>query len=600
MADLVRRAWTGQVLVRAGDDGERIVEGIVVPFGERTRVRDTPGGQAYYETIARGATADVDPAQVRLEYLPGQPDDGFNNHRGARLIGRGVAGQATDAGHHMAFRIARTQAGDEGYELAREGVLTDFSVVMQPLAERRLQDGTIERTAIAIRRVALLESGAYQGAQVTAVRAAQEGNMPGTTQAAAPAENTEETEEQDGQTPPATPAPAGDRPNRTRVTVDVERAQEQARAAAEQAAAGELARSSGIRITRPEAVYGPNSSEFFLRDAYRASRGDWEAQQRQQRHQQGILQPAADAIERAAAWDWASGDLNRSAIVQRIRQLERAGDVLSSEIPGAYPTDYVPGLLTPRILKGRPMGDFYDRFPIADARVRTFPKVTTSTSVAVQSAEGAALGSTDFATTAVSATPLMYGAYTDVSRQTIDGADPVAQAMLLQDLNEAYAQASETVIKTAVEAGSTASGVAITAATPYAGTLANVINYYAVRFKSANGAFIPSALFPVLAAQGDTTGRPFLPMIGAVNSDGTTLADDLTLDLAVLTARTKLSYASTVNVCVFGRPNDFVTFESSVASFSFDQVVGPQAVRIGIWAYLVVGARLGSLKVTAA
>jgi hypothetical protein len=172
--------------------------------------------------------------------------------------------------------------------------------------------------------------------------------------------------------------------------------------------------------------------------------------------------------------------------------------------------------------------------------------------------------------------------------------------MLLQDLTEAYAQASETVIKTAVEAGSTASGVAITAATPYAGTLANVINYYAVRFKGATGAFIPSALFPVLAAQGDTTGRPFLPMIGATNSDGVTLADDAELALAVLTARSKLSYASTVNVNVFGRPTDFVTFESSIASFSFDQVVGPQAVRIGIWAYLVVGARLGSLKVTAA
>jgi HK97 family phage prohead protease len=596
----LQRSWAGSVVVRAGTTpDERIVEGIVVPFGQRVRVQDTPGGQPYYETIARGATADVDPEQVRLEYLPEQPDQGYNNHRGARLIGRGVAGTPTDAGHHMAFRIARTAAGDEAHELAREGVLTDFSVVMQPIAERRLQDGTIERTAIAIRRVALLESGAYQGAQVTAVRAAQEGNMPGNTQAAAPAENSEETEEQEGQQ--ASAAPAGERPNRTRVTVDVERAQEQARAAAERGTVDDLARSGPqFRTTRPEAVYGPSSEHFFLRDAYLASRGDWEAQQRQQRHREGVLMPRAEAIERAAAWDWQSGTLDRNAIAQRTGQLERAGDVLSSELPGAYPTDFVPGLLTPRILKGRPMGDFYDRFPIADARPRTFPKVTTSTVVAVQSAEGAALGSTDFATTAVTVTPLMYGAYTDVSRQALDGADPVAQAMLLQDLNEAYAQASEAVIKTAVEAGSSASGVAITAATPYAGTLANVINYFAVRFKGARGAFIPSALFPVLAAQPDTTGRPLIPMIGAVNSDGVTLADDAELALGILTAKSKLSYASTVNVCVFGRPTDFVIFESSVGSFSFDQIVGPQAVRVGVWAYLVVGARLGSLKVTAA
>jgi hypothetical protein len=278
--------------------------------------------------------------------------------------------------------------------------------------------------------------------------------------------------------------------------------------------------------------------------------------------------------------------------------MSRAGDVLSSEIPGAYPNDYVPGLLTPRILKGRPMGDFYNRFPIADARPRIFPKVTTSTTVAVQSAEGAALSSTDFATTAVTATPLMYGAYTDVSRQTLDGADPAAQAMVLQDLVEAYAQASEAVIKTAVEAGSTASGVAITAATPYAGTLANVVNYFGTRFRPAEGAFIPSALFSVLLAQGDTTGRPFLPMIGQVNSDGSVERGGIQAD--VLGAKTRLSWASTVNVCVFGVPSDFVVYESAIAQFSYDQVVGPQAVRIGIWAYLVVGTRLGSLKVTAA
>jgi hypothetical protein len=192
----------------------------------------------------------------------------------------------------------------------------------------------------------------------------------------------------------------------------------------------------------------------------------------------------------------------------------------------------------------------------------------------------------------------MYGAYTDVSRQSLDGADPAAQQMILQDLIEAYSQASETVIKTAVEAGSTASGVAITAATPYAGVLANVVNYQGTRFSPAEGAFIPSALYSVLLAQGDTTGRPFLPMIGQQNSDGSVARGGIQAD--VLGAATKLSWASTANVCVFGRPNDFVIYESSIAQFSYDQVVGPQAVRIGIWAYLVVGTRLGSLKVTAA
>jgi hypothetical protein len=337
-----------------------------------------------------------------------------------------------------------------------------------------------------------------------------------------------------------------------------------------------------------EAVYSPRAEHGFLRDSWLSTRGDGEAGDRQRRHYDQLGELAVQ-IERDAAWR-----------VFQPQTSERAGEVLSSEIPGAYPNDYLPGLLTPRILKGRPMGGFYNRVPIADARPRIFPKVTTSTVVAVQSAEGAALSSTDFGTTAVTATPLMYGAYTDVARQVLDGADPAAEAMILQDLYEAYAQASEAVIKTAVEAGSTASGVAITAATPYAGAIANVVNYYGTRFKPARGAFLPPASFTTLTAQADTTGRPLVPQLGVVNSDGQIDGGGDELAVSLLSARGRLSWASTVNVWVFGIPSDFVIYESSIARFSYDQVAGPQSIRIGIWGYLVVGTRLGSLKVTAA
>lgn len=327
-----------------------------------------------------------------------------------------------------------------------------------------------------------------------------------------------------------------------------------------------------IVITAQPSTYSRSTENSFIRDLQTSRQGDSAAQERQARH-------AAHLADIAV-------------------KIERAGDLIQSEIPGALPNDYLPGLLTPRILKGRPMGSFFTRVPISDSRPRIFAKVTTSGSVAVQSAEGAALTATDIATTAVTATPLMYGTYIDVSRQVLDSADPTAEQFVMQDLIEGYAQASETVIKTAVEAGATASGTAITAATPYAGVLGNVIKYYATRFKAAKGAFIPSALFSVLLAQGDTTGRPFLPMTGSMNSDGSVSEGGIQAN--VLGAATKLSYASTTNVCVFAVPNDYVIYESSVAQFSYDQVVGPQAVRIGIWAYLVAVARLGGLSVTAA
>jgi len=577
MADeLVRPAPAGALHLRAAADGveSRIIEGLVIPFGVVARVQD-PGGPPYRETIARGAIpVDLDPATVRLE----------TGRHGGPLVGRGIEARVTDEGLHMALRVARTPAGDETLELAREGVYPDLSAVFVPVSHRVRGDGVTERTSIAVRRVAVLENGAYPGAQVTAVRAASEdGNMADETTAAATEDEDETTE-----TPAAPAAPAERRPERatTRVTVEtVQRgaAERDAATAVGRGAPGgvlELTRSAfglpGITITRPELVYGPGSGRSWVRDLVAMHRdGDREAGEAYSRHNRLL-----DDLER------------------QIVELGRAGDLLSSEIPGAWPNTYLPGLITGRILKGRPMGSFFDSYPINNPTPQIFPKVTTSTVVAVQSAEGAALSTTDLATTAVTTTPSMYGATIDISRQVLDGANPNADQMVLNDLVEAYAQVSEAAIKTAVEAGSSASGTAITAATPYAGTLGNVIAYYAARFKGAQAQFVPSALFAVLLAQGDTTGRPFLPGLGPINSDGTTAPGGSSAN--ILGANTFLSYASTANVVVTARSDDFVVFESPIVRFSYEQVVGPQAVRIGIWAYLGIGTRLGSLKVTAA
>lgn len=550
-------------VIRDAAEGSREIAGIAAPYGSvsnETELR--PGsGIVVREALAPGSLA----ASVS-KWM--QRNDGakmaFRPAHGEKPIG--VVTELADTPEGVTFRasIFDTPAGDEYLTQVRAG-LNGVSIEFAPddKSSKRMRDGTILHRSARLAAIAGSVAPAYDGARI-ATRDMEVLMADKETPAPEPEP-----------TPVPEPEPGPD-----------EAIKQSDRLAAERSTAARYAGSAVI--TRPDAIYRRDSKFNYMQDHWLREKGDAEAGDRVRRHQL-YLAEVSTAIEREA--------FNRA--LDPVLS-ERAGDVLSSEIPGAYPNDYLPGLLTPRIFKGRPMGDFYNRVPITDARPRIFPKVTTSTVVAVQSAEGAALSSTDLATTAVTTTPSMYGAYTDVSRQALDGGDPSVLAMVYQDLLEAYAQVSEAAIKTAVEAGSTASGVAITAATPYAGTLANVINYYAVRFRSATGAFIPSALFPVLAAQGDTTGRPFLPMIGAVNSDGRTLTDDLTLDLAVLTARAKLSYTSTVNVCVFGRPNDFVIFESSIAQFTYDQVVGPQAIRVGLWAYLGIGTRLGSLKVTAA
>ena len=123
-----------------------------------------------------------------------------------------------------------------------------------------------------------------------------------------------------------------------------------------------------------------------------------------------------------------------------------------------------------------------------------------------------------------------------------------------------------------------------------------MIKYATSRFRPAEGQFVPSALFAVLASENDTTGRPKLPAVGPMNSDGTKSG---VLGYDLLGARGAMSYQSTSNVVVTATASDYVIFESPIARFSYDATTGPAGVRVGIWAYLVVGARLGSLKVTA-
>ncbi len=537
--------------VRREEPEGRIITGLAVPYGVTSLPTEQLDGVNAREAFAPGAFRDS------VEHWTTRQDGArmaFRPEHGARPIG--AVQQLEDTPEGVVFRAAifESPAGDD-YLRDVDAGLNGVSIEWGPgsVPTRKMRDGTLLHRAGRMHAIAGSVQPAYDGARILA-RDMEDPMEPENTPAAAPA------------TEAAAPALAE---RAATEASSVQPAMSQAeRSAAESASVAHVQ----AAITRPEAIYGPRSAHSFFADRLHASEGDGEA---------------ADRLNRHAA-----------LLTAQLELLERAGDVLSSEIPGAYPNSYLPGLLTPRILKGRPMGSFFSRVPITDAQPKIFPKVTTSTTVAVQSAEGAALSASDLATTAVTATPLLYGGFTDVSRQVLDGADPSIDAMLMQDLLESYSQASESVIKTAVEAGSTASGVAITAATPYAGELANVINYQATRFLPAEGVFIPPANYTTLLSQADTTGRPFLPMIGAMNSDGTVQPGGATA--GILGAEAFLSWASTTNVNVFARRTDFVIFESSIAQFRYDQVVGPQAIRIGIWAYLVVGARLGSLKVTAA
>lgn len=329
---------------------------------------------------------------------------------------------------------------------------------------------------------------------------------------------------------------------------------------------------SGISISRPELIYGPGREASFLQDVLHAGH-DAGAAERQARHQ--------------------------AYLTDITRQLERAGDLLQSEIPGILPTEFLPGLATPAVAQDTPMSSFYGTYAISDPRPRTFGKVTTSTAVSTTAkTEGAAPTVTDMATTAVTVTPAVYSAMIDVSREVIDAADPIAESLLMQDLTNRFNETVEAKVLAAVEAGSSASGSAITAATPFAGMLSNVNKYYATRYTEAQAQFVPAALYAVALSQLDGSSRPILPYVAPYNANGTVMAGGG--GAWINGARVYLSPASTTNVVVTAARSDFVIYRSPMLTFRFSEVVGPQSIRIAVYGYLGIGTRLGSLKVTAA
>lgn len=559
--------------VREVADAPRTIEGLAIPYGVVSL--DTEFGK---EAFAPGAFRES------VNYWMGRADGArmpFRGKHGEDPIGVVTELHDTPDGVRFRAEIDDGPEGDKYLHRVRRGL---NGVSIEP-AKNDLRYGRPTRDGVMVHRqarllaIAAAVAPAYDGARVAA-REMEE------------AMATEDKQENAGEAaaePQSAPVQAREAKPAVldAAPAHVEISPAERTAAERRDAVVQTIQRSPVYITREALIYGREAASLpdgshpgFLSDGFKAWSGD------------------RDAADRQYRFGRAMADLQVTMEREAIAAY-RAGDVLSTEIPGAYPNEYIPALLTPRILKGRPMGGFFNRFPISDATPKIFAKVTTSTTVAVQSAEGANPAASDLATTAVSVTPALYGAVTDVSRQVLDGSNPSAEAMLLQDMLEAYAQASETVIKTAVEAGATASGQAITAATPFAGLVANIVAYSSARFRPAEGQFIPSALWAVAAKQPDTGSlRPLLSPINPQNAAGVLTGG--TLGANLLGADVFHSYASTTNVVVTARPEDYVIYESGIAQFSYDQVVGPSAVRIGIWAYLGVGTRQGGLSVTAA
>lgn len=139
-------------------ESERIIDLRLVPWDTVGQTAEGP------ETFARGAFRGTKPADVAIEAI-----GPHGMQPGVRLVGRGETLDERDDGAYLSARISRTAAGDELLELVRDGVYRKASIVFAPLRSRSVA-GVAERQLVDLRRVGIVERGAYEGAEVLAVR----------------------------------------------------------------------------------------------------------------------------------------------------------------------------------------------------------------------------------------------------------------------------------------------------------------------------------------------------------------------------------------------------------------------------------------------
>ena len=152
------RSYELDLEVRAAGS-ERIISGICVPYDTPQRITNT-----LTEVFRRGAFANVTRAAHRVKMLVGHDTR-------ALPIGRATLLREDSNGLYGEFRISKTNRGDEILALCEDGALNQLSIGFQPLKDRRMQDGTIERISAHLAEVSLVTFGAYgEAASIVGVR----------------------------------------------------------------------------------------------------------------------------------------------------------------------------------------------------------------------------------------------------------------------------------------------------------------------------------------------------------------------------------------------------------------------------------------------
>ena len=258
----------------------------------------------------------------------------------------------------------------------------------------------------------------------------------------------------------------------------------------------------------------------------------------------------------------------------------RMSDALKAAAPDVVTTD-TPGVL-PQPILGPVYNNFRGLRPVVDAigpkampgggKVFIRPEVTTHTSMAVQSAENAALQSGTFVISSNQVTKGAYGGYVTISEQDLDWTDPAVLSLILDDMARIYANTTDDVAADALLAGCSQSAV-LTDPTSAAEWVSDIYDAASTILTNSNGnlpthLFLSPNMFGYLGKLVDTAGRPLFPQVGPMNAFGSMSpgsTDAVAFGLRVVVDR---NFAA--DTVIVGDASGFEIFEQQKGAISID------------------------------
>jgi hypothetical protein len=236
----------------------------------------------------------------------------------------------------------------------------------------------------------------------------------------------------------------------------------------------------------------------------------------------------------------------------------------------------------------RPWADTLRRIEITNANPVNLGTQTAG-AVVQGTTEGNPAPDGSFSATTLTTQPTTYTGKVDISRQLLDGGNPAVDGLVYADCMGAYNEAVESAVVAAFGALTPPVTITYPGAGPYANlpdAFIDAATSLAKRRKQvATHALIGPGSWAFLAKQKDSAGRPLVTtgQHGPTNAYGLAATDyggGEVVGLQVIP-----SWAGNDNLMYIVRADDCLLLESSTFNFRYEEVLGPSAIRLGVWGY---------------